>query len=324
MRDQYGRDIHDLRVSLTERCNLRCVYCVPEDGVASRTSDAPLRDDELLLLVRVAADLGVRKIHLTGGEPTLRPGLVELVRAISLIPGIEDLAMTTNGLLLAEFARPLAAAGLRRVNVSLDTLDPEQFRRITRGGRLDRVLGGIAAAETAGLRPVKINTVVIRGFNDDVVPLAALTLDRPWEIRFIEAMPFDRVAGFAEAGAVRTDETMARIEGTLGTLTPVDEAGPDPAATYRLPGAVGTLGFISPVSQPFCAGCGRLRLTADGRLRLCLLHDMEEDLVTPLRRGATYTQLKERFRAAAFRRPMGHLLAEGVYPRTRTMMQIGG
>ena len=325
MRDQYGRELTDLRISLTDRCNLRCVYCMPADGIDFRPPEELLQDDELRLLVRVAAELGVRKVRLTGGEPTVRPGLVDLVRDIAALPGMEDVALTTNGLLLDRLAAPLARAGLRRVNVSLDTLDPQKFARITRGGRVEQVTAGIAAAEAAGLLPIKINAVIVRGFNDeDVVPLAALTLTRPWDVRFIEMMPFGSVGDFAEAGVVKSEETMGRIERTLGPLVPLDLTGEDPARTYRLPDAQGRLGFISPVSQPFCAKCGRLRLTADGRLRLCLLRDDEADLLTPLREGKSYEEIKELFRAAAFRRPFGHALAEAMYPQARVMIQIGG
>jgi len=325
MRDQYGRPLTDLRVSLTDRCNLRCVYCMPEDGIAFRPPDELLQDDELVMLVEIAAELGVQKIRLTGGEPTVRPRIADLVRRIARIPGITDLAMTTNGLLMEMLARPLAGAGLTRLNVSLDTLDPAKFSRITRGGQVERVLTGIRAAEDAGLLPVKINAVVVRGFNEaDVVPLAALTLDRRWEVRFIEVMPFGTVADVADAGIVSSEETMAKIEAALGHLTPLDLTGDAPARTYRLAGAAGTLGFISPVSEPFCAKCGRIRLTADGRLRLCLLRDDEEDLLTPLRAGASRDEMKMRFRAAAYRRPFGHALAEKLYPEKRVMIQIGG
>jgi len=325
MRDQYGRELSDLRISLTDRCNLRCVYCMPADGIDFRPPEDLLQDHELLLLVRVAAELGVRRVRLTGGEPTVRPGLVGLVRDIAATPGIEDVALTTNGLLLDRLAAPLAQAGLHRVNVSLDTLDPEKFARITRGGRVEQVTAGIAAAEAAGLLPVKINAVLVRGFNDDdVVPLAALTLTCPWDVRFIEMMPFGSVGDFAEAGVVKSEEAMAKIERALGPLAPLDLSGDDPARTYRLPNAQGRLGFISPVSQPFCAKCGRLRLTADGRLRLCLLRDDEADLLTPLREGKTYDEVKALFRAAAFRRPFGHALAEAMYPQARVMIQIGG
>jgi cyclic pyranopterin phosphate synthase len=325
MRDQYGRELTDLRISLTDRCNLRCVYCMPADGIDFRPPEELLQDDELRLLVRVAAELGVRRVRLTGGEPTVRGGLVDLVRDVAATPGIEDVALTTNGLLLDRLAEPLAAAGLDRVNVSLDTLDRDKFARITRGGRVEQVTRGIAAAEAAGLRPIKINAVIVRGFNDeDVVPLAALTLSRPWDVRFIEMMPFGSVGDFAEAGVVKSEETMAAIEHALGPLAPLDLSGDDPARVYRLPDARGRLGFISPVSQPFCAKCGRLRLTADGKLRLCLLRDDEADLLTPLRAGAGYEEIKELFRAAAYRRPFGHALAEAMYPQARVMIQIGG
>ena len=325
MRDQYGRELNDLRISLTDRCNLRCVYCMPEEGIDFRPPEELLRDDELLLLVRIAAELGVKRVRLTGGEPTVRPAVVDLVGAIGAVPGIRDLSMTTNGILLEYLAADLARAGLRRVNVSLDTLDPQKFGRITRGGRVERVLAGIARAEAVGLLPMKINAVVVRGFNEeDVVSLARLTLERPWEVRFIEVMPFGAVADVADAGIVTSEETMARIEAALGPLEEIDLSGGDPARTYRVAGAAGTLGFISPVSQPFCSKCGRLRLTADGRLRLCLLRDDEVDLLTPLRRGASYDELKEIFAAGAYRRPFGHALAERLFPEKRVMIQIGG
>jgi cyclic pyranopterin phosphate synthase len=325
MRDQYGRELDDLRISLTDRCNLRCVYCMPAEGIDFRPEGDLLQDEELVMLVRIAAELGVRKVRLTGGEPTVRPGIVELVRQLAAVPGIEDVAMTTNGILLEYLASALAAAGLHRVNVSLDTLDPEKFRKITRGGKVERVLTGIARAEAVGLRPMKLNSVVVRGFNEeDVVDLARLTLDRPWDVRFIEIMPFGTVAEVADAGIVKSDETMSRIEEALGPLVPLDLSGEDPARTYRLSGAPGRLGFISPVSEPFCAKCGRLRLTADGRLRLCLLRDDEVDLMTPLRAGATYEEMKAIFAAGAYRRPFGHALAEKLIPRQRVMIQIGG
>lgn len=324
MKDQYGREIRDLRISLTDRCNLRCVYCMPEEMVF-KPRDELLTDDEIMLVVRVAADLGVKKVRLTGGEPTVRPNLVDLVRRIAAVPGIQDLAMTTNGILLSKLAKPLADAGLRRINVSLDSLDAEKFRRITRWGNLDDVLAGLEAAREAGLSPIKLNAVVVRGFSDeDVVDVARLTLEHAWDVRFIEMMPFGSVAGFQTNAYVSSAETMARIEAALGPLAPLDVTGYDPARTYRLAGAPGTLGFISAVSQPFCAQCGRLRLTAEGRLRLCLLRDDEVDLRAPLRAGATYEEMRERFRAAAYRRPWGHELAQNVIPLQRVMSQIGG
>jgi cyclic pyranopterin phosphate synthase len=324
MKDQYGREIRDLRVSLTDRCNLRCVYCMHEE-MTFKPRDEILTDDEILLLIRVAAELGVRKIRLTGGEPTVRANVVELVARIARVPGILDLGMTTNAVRLKELARPLQAAGLQRINVSLDTLDRERFRAITRWGNLDDVLAGIETARAAGLHPIKINAVVVRGFNEeDVTDLARLTLVHDWTVRFIEMMPFGSVAGFQTDAYVPSSETMARIAATLGPLQPLDISGYDPARTYRLDGAPGTLGFISAISQPFCAQCGRLRLTAEGRLRLCLLRDDEADLRAPLRAGASYEEIRERFRAAAYRKPWGHGLARGVIPRRRIMSQIGG
>lgn len=324
MKDQYGRELRDLRISLTDRCNLRCVYCMPEHMVFKPRNEL-LTDDEIMLIVRVAAELGVTKVRLTGGEPTVRPDLVDLVRRIAAVPEIRDLAMTTNGILLSRLAQPLARAGLRRINVSLDSLDAEKFRRITRWGDLDDLLAGLEAAREAGLSPIKLNAVVVRGFNeDDVVDVARLTLEHAWDVRFIEMMPFGSVAGFQTNAYVPSAETMARIEAALGPLTSLDVTGYDPARTYRLDGAPGTLGFISSVSQPFCAQCGRLRLTAEGRLRLCLLRDDEVDLRTPLRAGASYEEMRERFRAAAFRRPWGHELAQHIIPRQRVMSQIGG
>ncbi len=324
MQDQYGREIRDLRISLTDRCNLRCVYCMPEEMVFKPREEL-LTDDEILTVVRAAADLGVRKVRLTGGEPTVRPGLVDLVCRIAAIPGIHDMAMTTNGIRLARLAQPLAEAGLNRVNVSLDSLDAEKFRRITRWGRLQDVLDGLDAARAAGLSPIKLNAVVVRGYNEgEVVDLARLTLRHEWAMRFIEMMPFGSVAGFQQSAYVPSSETMARIAEALGPLEPIDISGYDPARTYRLGGAPGTLGFISAVSQPFCAQCGRLRLTAEGKLRLCLLRDDEADLRTPLRAGASFEDIRERFRAAAYRKPWGHGLARNVIPRRRVMSQIGG
>ncbi len=324
MQDRYGRTVDALRVSLTDRCNLRCVYCVPDHVAFAPPADL-LTDDELLLIVRAAAELGMRKLRLTGGEPTLRSNLVGLVRRIAAVAGIQDLAMTTNGIRLSKLAGPLARAGLRRVNVSLDTLDERKFRRITRGGGVRDVLTGLDAAEAAGLAPIKLTAVVVKGFNDEeVVDLARFALARDWSIRFIEVMPVGTVAGFQSGAYVPGSRTMARIEQTLGRLAPANVTGRDPARTYRLPGARGTVGFISPVSQPFCAGCGRLRLTADGRLRLCLLRDDEIDLRGRLRAGATYQEIRDLIGAAAFWKPRGHALARRMAPEHRVMSQIGG
>ncbi len=325
MFDQYGRHIHYLRISLTDACNLRCVYCMPEH-MTFRRRDELLDDEEVLRLVRIFASLGVDKIRLTGGEPTIRPRLVELVRQIKRVPGIKELTMTTNGLLLPELAYPLKQAGLDRVNISIDTLDPEKFHAITRWGKLEDVWAGIDAAEAAGLTPIKLNCVVTRGFNEeDVVDLARLTLDHPWEVRFIELMPFGGVAEFAQSAVVTSEETRARIEAALGPLQEIPGYDMrDPARPYRLPGAKGRLGFIDTVSNPFCRACGRIRLTADGKLRLCLLRDKEVDLLTPLRNGASDDEMKEIIVRAVWGKPWGHGLAEQVIPQSRVMSQIGG
>ncbi len=323
--DQFGRHIRYLRISLTDRCNLRCVYCMPEKMVFLPREEL-LTDEELIRLARLFAELGFDKIRLTGGEPTVRPNLVELVARMAALPGIREISMTTNGLRLKTLAEPLARAGLKRVNVSLDTLDPAKFRRITRWGRLEEVWEGILAAEAAGLTPIKLNAVVVRGYNDqDMVDLAALTLTRPWQVRFIEVMPFADVAPFAQQVIVSTAEMIRILEGEFGPLEPVNDGRLDgEARVYRIRGAVGSVGFISPVSEPFCAQCNRVRLTAEGRLRLCLLRDDEVDLRGPLRSGASDEELKALIQAAIWRKPWGHGLPEGVIPIARVMSQIGG
>ena len=323
--DAFGRHIHYLRVSLTDKCNLRCVYCMPEQMVF-RPSEELLTDDELFTVLRAASLLGFDKYRLTGGEPTVRPSLVKIVRYIAQLPGTREIAMTTNGIKLAKLARPLAAAGLRRVNVSLDSLNPDKFHRITRWGRLEDVLAGIDAAEAAGMTPVKINCVVVRNFNEeDLIDLAALTLERAWQVRFLEVMPFADVAEFQQAAIVTTAEMMQRIESRFGPLIELRGGRLDgEAKVYRIPGAAGEIGFISPVSAPFCASCNRVRLTADGTLRLCLLKDGELDLKTPLRAGATAEDLAGMIRAAIWRKPWGHELGSGVIPMNRIMSEIGG
>lgn len=323
--DQYGRRITYLRISLTDACNLRCVYCMPEE-MHFRPRSELLSDEELLFLVRVGASMGVNKIRLTGGEPTIRPGVVELVREIARVPGITDLAMTTNGLLLEKLAKPLAQAGLRRVNLSIDTLDPERFHRITRWGHVEDVWKGLRACAEAGLKPVKLNAVVVRHFNDgdDMIDLARLTLENAWEVRFIEMMPFGEITDFQQTNVVTYAEMKGRIEAVFG---PLEEAGydfVDPSRPFRIPGARGTLGFISSVTEPFCQGCGRVRLTADGKLRLCLLRDDEADMLTPLRNGASFEEMQTIFSQAVWHKPWGHGLAQGQIAGSRAMNQIGG
>ena len=323
--DSFGRRINYLRISLTDRCNLRCVYCMPAVGMHFMPRPELLTSEELLLVVRSAAAAGFQKIRLTGGEPSLRPDLVELVRAIKAVPGIEHMAMTTNGLRLAKLAGPLKEAGLDRVNISIDTLDPQKFRQITRGGRLEQVWEGIEEADLVGLHPIKLNSVVVRGLNDTEVPqLAALTLTYPWEMRFIEVMPLTGVANVAQDGVVKSAELIAQLESVYGPLESLGAASSDPARRYRIPGAKGKLGFISSVSDPFCATCNRMRLTADGRLHLCLLRDDEVDLRAAIRGGATQAQIEQLIRHAVAVKPWGHGLPEGVLPTLRGMSELGG
>lgn len=323
--DQYGRRINYLRISLTDACNLRCVYCMPENMQFMHRKSL-MSDEELLSLVRVAASLGVNKVRLTGGEPTIRPNLVELVRAIAATPGIGDFAMTTNGLLLDKLAQPLADAGLKRVNISIDTVDPEKFHRITRWGHVEDVWRAIRAAEAAGLLPIKLNSVVVRHFNDeeDMVELARLTLEQDWDVRFIEMMPFGEITDFQQTNVVTYAEMKRRIEAEFGPLDEASYAYADPSRPFRIQGAAGTLGFISSVTEPFCQGCGRVRLTADGKLRLCLLREDEVDLLTPLRQGATFAEMQQLMLDGVYHKPWGHGLAQGLVAGNRAMNQLGG
>jgi cyclic pyranopterin phosphate synthase len=323
--DSYSRRINYLRISLTDRCNLRCVYCMPAVGMQFAPRPELLTSEELLLVVRAAAAAGFQKIRLTGGEPSLRADLVELVRAIKAAPGIEHIAMTTNALRLKQLARPLKEAGLDRVNISIDTLDPQKFRQITRGGRLEQVWEGIEEADRVGLHPIKLNAVVVRGLNDTEVPqLAALTLNYPWEMRFIEVMPLTGVAEVAQDGVVKSEELIAQLEAIHGPLESLGLAASDSARRFRIPGARGALGFISSVSDPFCATCNRMRLTADGRLHLCLLRDDEVDLRAAIRGGATQDEIEQLVRHAVAIKPWGHGLPEGTLPTLRGMSQLGG
>jgi cyclic pyranopterin phosphate synthase len=324
--DHFSRPINYLRVSVTDRCNLRCVYCMPPEGIELRAHEEILTLEEMARVVEAAATLGISKIRLTGGEPLARLGLADLVRMIAAVPGIDDVSMTTNGTLLTRHADELAAAGLRRVNISLDTLRPERFRRITRRGTLSDVWAGIKAAERAGLRPIKLNAVVIRGLNEDeVTDFARMTLDSARHVRFIEVMPLGANAAWAGDGYVPMSEVRARIEATLGPLEPVGgPAGNGPARYYRLAGAAGTLGFITPVSEHFCFACNRLRLTADGKLRPCLLSDAEIDLRAPLRSGTSLEALADLLRTGILHKPGGHHLAQGQAPSARVMAEIGG
>jgi cyclic pyranopterin phosphate synthase len=322
--DSFQRPIDYLRVSVTDRCNLRCVYCVPSAGFSLLSHSDVLRYEEIYDIVAAAAELGVSRVRLTGGEPLMRLHLADLVRMIRRIPEITDISMTTNGLLLAHYAAELKQAGLQRVNVSLDTLKPERFRCITRSTQeLDGVLAGIEAAQKLGMEPVKINTVVMAGFNDDeVINFAQKTICDGWHVRFIELMQ-------PEGVAVTADQVMsaAEIKKRLDPLGHMERchvpAGGGPAKYFRFPGAQGTVGFITPVSEHFCYDCNRLRLTSDGKLKPCLLSNSEIDLREPLRGGADKETLKELIRRAIAVKPRRQNgTSDGFH--NRSMTQTGG
>jgi cyclic pyranopterin phosphate synthase len=326
MKDSYGREINYLRISITDRCNLRCVYCMPMEGMSFVPGRELLTPEEIEKVGRAAAGAGFRKIRLTGGEPTLRQDVVEIVERLSNIPDIHDLVMTTNGLRLPWTAGALARAGLNRVNIHIDSLDEKRLPNVMRLNSLKKVWAGIEAAERAELVPIKLNVVVTRGYNDhDLVELARLTLEHDWHVRFIELMPLGGPAEVAFDHYVPTRESMERIAQALGPLFPINHGDiVGEARLYRLAGARGNLGFISPVSDPYCDSCNRMRVTADGRIRLCLLSEKELNFRDTLRNGGSHEDLVQLFRRAIRAKPVGHQLAEGIHPENRTMSQIGG
>lgn len=327
LQDAYGRPITYLRVSITDRCNLRCVYCMPEEGVPWQAHENILRFEEIVAVVRVMAEQGIRSVRLTGGEPLVRKGVVDLVQMIADVPGIEDVSLTTNGILLEKYAADLAKAALKRVNVSLDTLQAEKFSRITRGGCIETVWRGIQAAESCGLQPVKINVVVMRSVNDEeLLDIARLTQTHPWHIRFIELMPVNN-RYFWGPGYPMPDDAYFSIGEMLSVLQPLGlqripkSVGSGPAREYCIPGSPGKIGFISPLGEHFCENCNRLRLTADGYLRPCLLSDTEVAVREVLRTGG---DILPYIQQAIALKPEGHELALEHLPNRRCMRDIGG
>ena len=317
MIDRYGRDIRYLRLSVTELCNLRCRYCMPADGVCKKAHDEMLTEDEMICAVRAAASLGITKLRITGGEPLVKKNIVSICRRASEVPGIREICLTTNGTLLPELALPLRHAGVRRVNISLDTLDAEKYRRITRRGELTQAVDGIHAALYAGFEKLKLNAVLIGGFNDDEIPeLAELTRLYPLDVRFIELMPMVEGAGFGPEAYIPCTAVLDRLP-ELEALPP--DGGV--AKLYRLPGAKGSVGLISPVSAHFCAACNRIRLTADGRLKPCLHSGDEVSL-----KGLDYDAMVETLRLAILSKPAWHgeLDANNHSHAGRNMNQIGG
>ena len=334
MKDTYGRGIDYLRISLTDRCNLRCIYCMPEEGVAFKAHDNILRIEEIVEFTRRAAKAGIRKVRLTGGEPLVRKGVVDLIASIDAIPEIEDISLTTNGLLLPSMAPDLKEAGLSRVNISLDTLDPVQFTYITRLGNIEDVFAAIDASLEYDFTPVKINAVAVRSLNQDFFEFAKLSYDRPLHVRFIEYMPVGEStggtgAGWTEADIIAAHEIIEKInEGAKAEGIPALEAAGDtgspsgsgPAIYYRFPGAKGTVGFISAMSNHFCSTCNRLRLTADGKIRPCLFSDEEVDVQAALRSGSD-EEIDKAIAQALHIKPQEHHEERGTQ---RRMSQIGG
>ncbi len=325
LKDRYQRTINYLRISVTDRCNLRCQYCMPEEGIPLIDHEDILRYEEILRLVRVYAQEGITKVRITGGEPLVRKGIVDFIAELSAIPGIRDLSMTTNGVLLKEFARPLKVAGLKRINISLDTLDPETFFRITRRDKFHDVWAGIQEAIKVGFSPVKLNVVIINGTNEkEVFDFARLTLEFPLVVRFIEYMPAGE-SQWNPALVYPNSQIKEQIQ-ELGALIPLhDEKNDGPAIRYRLKNSLGEIGFINPISSHFCHLCNRIRLTPDGHLRTCLFHDEEIDLKPFLRNGCDDEKLREVLLHALEKKPKQHQIQEAHFKKCqRTMSAIGG
>ncbi|MFI6264376.1 GTP 3',8-cyclase MoaA [Micromonospora sp. NPDC051006] len=325
--DRFGRVARDLRVSLTDKCNLRCTYCMPAEGLPWLAGPELLTDDEIVRLVRVAVEqLGVTEVRFTGGEPLIRPGLVDIVTAVAALEPRPTISLTTNGIGLDRLAPALRAAGLDRVNVSLDTLDPARFADLTRRPRLDAVLAGLTGAVAAGLDPVKINSVLMRGVNDDEAPaLLRFALDHGYELRFIEQMPLDAQHGWDRAAMVTADEILASLRREFDLRTDPAERGAAPAETWLVDGGPARVGVIASVTRPFCGDCDRTRVTADGQVRACLFATEESDLRGALRGGADDDGLAGRWRRAMWGKRAGHGIDDPSFLQpARPMSAIGG
>ena len=323
LKDQFGRSIEYLRISVTDRCNFRCLYCMPAEGLPWLPKAEILSYEEIAAVVSQLAPLGLRRLRITGGEPTIRPNLEALIRLLRAVPEIEDIALSTNGARLLELAHGLRAAGLDRINMSADSLRPDRIAKIARRNLGFDPVTSALAAERAGIAPIKINVVVMRSINDDEIEdFARLTLDHPWHVRFIELMPVGEMSGLTWEHIVPSDEVLSRIA-SLGTLAP--DGGPPrgngPATYYRLTGAQGTVGVITPMTHTYCASCNRVRLTADGRLRTCLFGDHEVLLRDALRRREPLEPL---FRQALADKPKEHALLQMKVGGLRALSQVGG
>lgn len=325
--DTHSRKIDYMRISITDRCNLRCRYCMPELGVKRLKREGILSYEEILKLVDIATRCNIQKIRITGGEPLTRKGIIGFLKQLTANPSIKETTITTNGTLLPTFAKSLKEAGIKRVNISLDTLKPERYSHITRKDHLRDVLDGIMAAQVAGLTPIKINCVALKGFNDDeILDFAALTLSHPYHIRFIEFMPVGKNDYWSPDRILYLQEIMGIIQGkyTLEAIKPENDLR-DTATHYKITGGIGEIGFISPISQCFCKACNRLRLTPDGRLRNCLFSDQEFDIKRPLRGGASDSEIEAILKESIKLKPSGHELKEDFsFKCKRSMWQIGG
>ena len=327
LRDGWGREIRSVRISVTDKCNFRCTYCMPAEGLEWLGRDEILTFEEIARLVGVLASLGVDEVRLTGGEPLIRRDLPVLVEMLAAIPGVRDLSLTTNGVLLDRLAGPLVAAGLKRINVSLDSLSHVRFAELTRRDALDAVLRGLEEAERyPELRPIKVNCVAIKGFTEEEVPaLAELARRKPYVVRFIEFMPLDADEIWREDQVLTGGEIRVLIEERYGPLVELPAKASSTARRYGFADGIGELGFVNPVSEPFCSSCDRIRLTADGQLRTCLFSRREWDLKTPLRDGSSDEQLVAALRNAVAHKELKHRINERGFVRaSRSMSQIGG
>ena len=330
MLDKFDREINYLRVSITDRCNLHCSYCRPKEGISLRGHDDILRYEEIIRIVSMAVKLGLIKVRITGGEPLLRRGFIEFIASLNKIQGLQDISLTTNGILLEEYAQGIFDAGIHRINISLDSLNKEKYFRVTNGGNLEAVLRGIAKAEEIGFSPIKINTVAIKGFNDDeVLAFAKLAVDKPFQMRFIELMPMGQYNLAHGADYLPVTQLMQKISAKfeLEQIKVKENKSAGPATIFRIKGGRGEIGFINPVSSHFCSTCNRLRLTADGRLRACLIKEEEIDLKKALSEKCSDSVLERLIREAILLKPKQHDLDcsdRHLKKCHRDMSEIGG
>ncbi len=330
MLDKYSREINYLRVSITDRCNLRCIYCRPKEGVALHGHEDILRYEEMIRVISLAVKMGLIKVRLTGGEPLVRRGFVDFIADLNKIEGLKDISLTTNGILLEQFAQGIFDAGIRRINVSLDSLNPDKYGQITRGGRLEDVLRGIARAEEIGFSPIKINTVAIKGFNDDeALDFARLAQEQPFQVRFIELMPVGKTTLDYGEDYMPGSQLIKIIRQryALEPLKNKKNRSDGPAKIFKIKGGRGEIGFINPVSDHFCSTCNRMRLTSDGKLRACLLNEAEVDLKKALRENCSDAELEKLIWDAVLLKPRQHDIVcteNSLRKCSRNMSEIGG